>query len=76
MSQSIETMFAADPKGEGGSTFAQIKGVIGFASAIGGIANGIKIKLGGLTTEQKKELVGKPDANDLQSYSETCIMCI
>ena len=59
LSQSIETMFAADPKAQGGSAFEKVKGLIGFASGIGGFVQGIKNE--GMTTEQKRELVWRPD---------------
>ncbi|MBQ9574860.1 MAG: hypothetical protein IJR27_06250, partial [Synergistaceae bacterium] len=59
LSQSIETMFLFDPQAKGGSAFEKVKGLIGFASSIGNFAQGILN--GGLTTEQKKELVWQPD---------------
>ncbi|MBQ6772595.1 MAG: hypothetical protein IJP48_00880 [Synergistaceae bacterium] len=63
LSQSVETMFAADPTGTDEKvqgTFATVKGLVGFASAIGGIAHGIKID--NMTTEEKKNMVWKPDS--------------
>ncbi|MBQ7733546.1 MAG: hypothetical protein IJT58_05960, partial [Synergistaceae bacterium] len=62
LSQSVETMFAADPTGTDEKvqgTFATVKGLVGFASAIGGIAHGIK--LDNMTTEEKKNMVWKPE---------------
>ncbi|MCR5347308.1 MAG: hypothetical protein K6E38_05970 [Fretibacterium sp.] len=60
LSQSVETMLAADPEMKGAETFGKVKGLIGFASAIGDIAHGIKI--GNMTTEQKRDAVWKPDS--------------
>ncbi|MBR1658321.1 MAG: hypothetical protein IJ697_07640 [Synergistaceae bacterium] len=61
LSQSIETMFLADPKAKGGSKFEKVKGVVGYATAIGNFARGIQID--NMTTEQKKAMVWKPDAS-------------
>lgn len=61
LSQSIETMFVADPTGTNKNvqqTFGKVKGLVGFASAIGNIAHGIKV--GNMTTEQKQAAVWQP----------------
>ncbi|MBQ7733030.1 MAG: hypothetical protein IJT58_03315 [Synergistaceae bacterium] len=62
LSQSVETMFAADPEAKGGSAFSKVKGAIGFASGIATMINGIK--LGDLTPEQRKNMVWAPDPSE------------
>ncbi len=61
LSQSIETMFLADPTGTDKNVqqkFGKVKGMVGFASAVGNIAHGIKVK--NMTTEQKRAAVWQP----------------
>lgn len=58
LSQSVETMIAADPDLKGGETFGKVKGMIGFVSAIGDIAHGIS--LARMTPEQKRDAVWQP----------------
>ncbi|MBQ3458570.1 MAG: hypothetical protein IJG30_06390, partial [Synergistaceae bacterium] len=63
LSQSIETMFIADPTGTNQNVqgiFGTVKGLVGFASAIGDLAHGIKV--GNMTTEQKREAVWQPES--------------
>ena len=54
-------MFLAAPEAKGGSAFEKVKGLIGFASGIAGFIQGAKID--SMTTEQKRELVWRPDAS-------------
>ena len=63
LSQSIETMFIADPTGTDTkvqSTFGTVKGLVGFASAIGEIVHGAKLE--NMSTEDKRNAVWKPDS--------------
>ncbi|MBQ3398623.1 MAG: hypothetical protein IJG51_07035, partial [Synergistaceae bacterium] len=63
LSQSIETMFIADPTGTNQNVqgiFGTVKGLVGFASAIGDLAHGIKV--GNMTTEQKRAAVWQPES--------------
>ncbi|MBR1439026.1 MAG: hypothetical protein IJ587_10875, partial [Synergistaceae bacterium] len=63
LSQSVETMFLADPSGTNKNvqgTFGKVKGLVGFASAVGNIAHGIKV--GNMTTEQKQAAVWQPES--------------
>ena len=67
LSQSIETMFLADPTGTNKNVqqiFGKVKGLVGFASAIGNIAHGIKV--GNMTTEQKQAAVWQPPSPTAQ----------
>ena len=67
LSQSIETMFAVDPTGTDKKvqgTFGKVKGLVGFASAVGNIAHGIKV--GNMTTEQKQAAVWQPPSPTAQ----------
>lgn len=67
LSQSIETMFAADPTGTNTNvqqTFGKVKGLVGFASAIGNIAHGIKV--GNMSTEDKQRAVWQPPSPTAQ----------
>ena len=63
LSQSIETMFAADPTGTDTKVqekFGTAKGLVAFGSAIGEIVHGAKIE--GMSTEEKRNAVWKPDS--------------
>ncbi|MBQ9404260.1 MAG: hypothetical protein IJU15_04680, partial [Synergistaceae bacterium] len=60
LSQSVETMFAADPEAKGGETFGTIKGLVGFASAIGDIAHGISV--GNMSPEDRQRAVWQPES--------------
>ena len=67
LSQSIETMFLADPTGTDKNVqqkFGKVKGMVGFASAVGNIAHGIKVK--NMTTEQKRAAVWQPPSPTAQ----------
>ena len=63
LSQSIETMFLADPTATDTkvqSTFGTVKGLVGFASAIGEIVHGVKV--GAMSTEDKQNAVWPPES--------------
>ena len=64
LSQSVETMFIADPTGTDQKVqgiFGTVKGLTAFASAIGDIANGIKVD--NMTPEQRQNAVWKPESS-------------
>ena len=63
LSQSVETMFAADPTGTDTKvqeTFGKVKGLVGFASAIGDIAHGISV--GNMSPEERQRAVWQPES--------------
>ena len=63
LSQSIETMFAADPTGTNTKvqeTFGKVKGLVGFASAIGEIAHGINVD--NMSPEERQRAVWQPES--------------
>ena len=63
LSQSIETVFAADPTGTDQNVqgvLGTVKGLTAFASAIGDIAHGISV--GNMTPEQKRDAVWQPES--------------
>ncbi|MBQ7155946.1 MAG: hypothetical protein IJR85_10395, partial [Synergistaceae bacterium] len=63
LSQSIETVFAADPTGTDQSvqgTLGAVKGLTAFASAIGDIAHGIKVD--NMSPEERQNAVWKPSS--------------